>query len=92
MCKLLDAEEKNNRNAFHIAVHHIVHRMGPEASNLAKKGDLCQPGPCRQADSTDHNVTGPRNGDWLQIYQQDYYISAKSMSYYNGTTSKLLPV
>jgi len=68
MCKLLDAEEKTNRNAFHIGVHYIVHRMGPEAGNLAKKGDLYRPRPCRQADPIDHHVTGPRNGDRLQVY------------------------
>lgn len=68
MYKLLDAEAQNNRDTVHIGVHRILHRMGPEASYLAKEASLRRPGPCWQTSLADRDVVGSGNGDWFQVY------------------------
>jgi len=65
MRELLVVEAANNRNFVYIYIHHILHRMGFQANNLAKEAALRWPRSCRQTSLADYDVTGPGDGDWF---------------------------
>lgn len=65
MRELPHAEAADRRNFLYIGIHRVLHRMGPQASDLAKEAGLCRPGPRRQASPADRDVAGPGDGDRL---------------------------